>query len=173
MGIIMNKYPRIGKTLVGLVLASSGLCYSLVMADPGIFRCGEAGNQSWSQIPCEESSEQVVIEDHRMITEAPPPKESAGSLGGAASTSAGQAQSVNNVQAFIQQLDSQRIEQLAEIDRNILALESRSGQGNDGAEGDNPVDTAELIAELKESRKAIVTEYEAMISAAQQRMDAN
>jgi hypothetical protein len=172
MGKIMNKSAYFLILSLGTgFLASFFLCPAALAAGPGIFHCGEPGNQSWSQIPCEETSEQVIIEDHVMITGLPESGEGSGAEGESQTGANGQAQATSNVQAFINQLEKQRGEQLAEIDRNIQELERGSGAAGLDAEGEVPVESTQLMATLKETRKAIVSEYDAMISAAQQRVD--
>ena len=78
----------------------------------------------------------------------------------------------NKAQAFITQLEKQRSEQLAEIDRDIEKLQSQEASATDGGE-DSPVDeeAAMVLASLQATRKSIMSEYDAMIDAARQRIN--
>lgn len=86
-----------------------------VTAESAIYRCGAAGSQRFSQIPCEENSEQVNVEDHFMLKEAGV-TDPADSMQ-AEDSAADHADVASKAQAFITQLEKQRNEQLAEIDR--------------------------------------------------------
>jgi hypothetical protein len=144
-------------------------------ADATVYRCGPEGSQRYSQIPCSEDSEQVVIRDqHKLIEPAGSPAES----GGEGTSQQPNAQAVeeaspaSNAEAFIQQLEKQRSEQLAEIDRDIAKLQS----GSSNADGDEvseaeAEEASELLAGLQNTRESIVAEYDAMILAARQRIE--
>jgi hypothetical protein len=83
-----------------------------------------------------------------------------------------EASPASNAEAFIQQLEKQRSEQLAEIDRDIAKLQS----GSSNADGDEvseaeAEEASELLAGLQNTRESIVAEYDAMILAARQRIE--
>lgn len=143
-----------------------------VVADPAIYRCGPAGSQWYSQIPCEEDSEQVVVEDHQMFKESGVAGSAANDFSQAEGGSADHADAASKAQAFITQLEKQRNEQLAEIDRNIVDLESRSAKVDEGNEQDTDAkEAANLLASMQNTRESIASEYDAMISAARQRIE--
>jgi len=78
----------------------------------------------------------------------------------------------SNAQAFITQLEKQRNEQIAEIDRNIQELQSRAENPDEAAEQSGDAeDAATSLGGLKNTRQSIMSEYDAMISAARQRME--
>ncbi len=133
-----------------------------------IYRCGPEGSQQFSQIPCEENSEPLVMEDHPMFSESKraEPADDADSVDAQEN---GASDETNKAQAFITQLEKQRSEQLAEIDRKIeqLQAESATGEADNSATDEG---TATLLANLQISRASIVSEYNAMIDAARQRI---
>jgi len=83
-----------------------------------------------------------------------------------------QADAKSKAQAFITQLEKQRNEQLAEIDKTIEELQAFS-ENPDAAEGQNDDGEAAavLLASLRSNRQSIMSEYEAMITAARQRIE--
>jgi len=142
-------------------------------AEPMIYRCGPAGSQWFSQIPCEESSEQVIVQDHRMFKETGVSDTAAAdSTQAQASPDQQRQDSIGKAQAFIAQLEKQRNDQLAEIDRNIEELRFRSETANESDEaGGEAGEAANLMSDIQITRQSIVSEYDAMISAARQRID--
>lgn len=152
------------------------LCMSqapLMAAGPEIYRCGPAGSQRFSQIPCEENSEKVIVEDQFMFSETAASDAHPTGFAEPGEDAAGQqADAASKAQAFITQLEKQRNEQLAEIDQSIEELQSRSENPEDteGQSGDGQA-AAISIANLQNTRQSIMSEYEAMIVAARQRID--
>jgi len=185
--------------LSAIPAAFVALCLSTsVTAASNIYRCGPEGSQWYSQIPCEENSEAVIVEDRHMFNEGGEDPSSQEAATDTEETDAGaEAAAASNAQAFITQLEKQRSEQLAEIDLRIQELENRtvavSNSTADSAESDAGVSTnveaedgqdgspdadssdqteaaeaARLLANLRNSRESIVSEYDAMINAARQ-----
>lgn len=144
-------------------------------AESTIYRCGPANSQWYSQIPCEEDSEQVVVEDHPMFNDsaAATPTPDADQQETAVANQASDAAS--KAQAFINQLEKQRSEQLAEIDREIKDLQpgeaDQNDQGNEQGDAASADMLATSLASLQSTRQSIVSEYDAMISAARKRTD--
>ncbi len=142
-------------------------------ADSAIYRCGPAGSQWFSQIPCEENSEKVIVEDPRMFKDTgDSAADTMQSVGVEDSTGEQQADAASRAQAFITQLEKQRNEQLAEIDNNIEELRSRAENPDETEElsGDGE-QAAILLAKLQNARRSLMSEYEAMISATRQGID--
>jgi len=166
-----------------------------VAAASTIYRCGPEGSQWFSQIPCEENSAAVILEDRHMFNEAGEEQPAA------EETDVEAAAAASNVQAFITQLEKQRSEQLAEIDLKIQELETRTeavsnsaadsaesdaendaeasteGGSANGQEGspdtassgeDEAAESARLLVDLRNTRESIASEYDAMINAARQ-----
>jgi len=162
-----------------------------VAAASTIYRCGPEDSQWFSQIPCEEDSAAVILEDRHMFNEAGEEQPAA------EETDVEAAAAASNAQAFITQLEKQRSEQLAEIDLKIQELENGTeavsnsaaesaesdaeantefGSANgkesnpDGASSgeDEDAESARLLDDLRDTRESIVSEYDAMIDAARQ-----
>jgi len=162
-----------------------------VAAASTIYRCGPEDSQWFSQIPCEEDSAAVILEDRHMFNEAGEEQPAA------EETDVEAAAAASNAQAFITQLEKQRSEQLAEIDRKIQELETRTenasssaadsaesagepsteGGSADGKESspdaassgeDEAAESARLLANLRNNRESLASEYDAMIKAARQ-----
>jgi hypothetical protein len=181
MGKPMSLKPNLLALLpaAAICLFSASLP-SLMAAEPKVYRCGPAGSQWYSQIPCEEDSEEVIVEDHHMFSDTPASDPQDGSSAADdKDTESDSAEEIaaSKAQAFITQLEKQRSEQLAEIDRRIDELESSlAGDGGEnGLEGSSENDAeneqnAKQLSDLKRNRQSIVSEYEAMISAARQRI---
>ena len=136
-----------------------------------IYRCAAKGDTYFSQIPCADNSETVVIEDRMMFSA---PAEGAVAPSEELVTSAEAARTpADNMQEFISTLRKQRTEQLEKLDLDIGKLEAQLN-----AIGDTPSDTAqrEAIGEqmtgLQVSRSSIVKEYESMIVEAERRLTA-
>ena len=159
-----------------LALAFSMVCALSVSgpagADATVYRCGPPGSQRYSQIPCAEDSEAVVIKDQHKLGDSGDVPEAAGIPESANDTDAeSAADAANNAEAFITQLEKQRNEQLAEIDRNIARLKNPASDPDEGAETTaTGEEIAALLASLQNTRDSIVSEYDAMIRAAQQRI---
>jgi hypothetical protein len=181
MGWFMIRLSKAHKTIPVGGLAILALTFSLVWvlsapgpaaADATVYRCGPPGSQWYSQIPCNEDSEAIVIKDQHKLGDSgnsPATSETQDSANEHAADSA--ADSANNAEAFITRLEKQRSEQLAEIDRNIASLQN---QATEPAEGEETTATKEentaLLTSLQNTRESIVAEYDAMILAAQQRI---
>ncbi len=168
---------RYRTNIAGTALACWMACawISPVCADATVYRCGPEGSQRYSQIPCSDDSEQMVIKDqHKLIEPGGSPPESAGADGRTQpdANAAEEAAPASNAEAFIQQLEKQRSEQLAEIDRDIAKLQDRgsSATGEEMSEA-KADETSELLAGLQNTRESIVAEYDAMIQAARQRIE--
>lgn len=148
---------------------------SPVSADATVYRCGPEGSQRYSQIPCSDQSEPMVIRDqHKLIEPGGSPAEStgAGSSPQPDASAAEEAGRSSNAEAFIQQLEKQRGEQLAEIDRDIAKLQDRgsNASGEEVSEAETR-EASDLLAGLQNTRESIVAEYDAMIQAARQRIE--
>jgi hypothetical protein len=160
------------KLKVGMFLTSAILlalsAQSTSAAGPAIYRCGPAGSQWYSQIPCAEDSEQLVVEDHQMFSDSDTVSNTQADAQESASAD-DDADAKSKAQAFIVQLEKQRSAQLAEIDQKIEVLQSgdTTGAGQDDADSSDMAAT--LLASLQTTRQSIVTEYDAMIDAARQR----
>lgn len=170
-----NMLKKILISVAGL-LPVLGFCIILepvLAAGPGIYRCGPADSQWYSQIPCEENSEMVTVEDQFMFSDtATSDADPAGSAEPGEGAAGQQADAASKAQAFITQLEKQRSQQLAVIDQNIEELQALSGNPDaaEGQSGDGEA-AAVLLANLQDARQSIISEYEAMISAARQRIE--
>jgi len=134
-----------------------------------IFRCQEKGETWFSQIPCTDGSEAVVVEDQPLFSEAinesvlqpRTPLET----GNPARTQA------ENLQEFVSTLHRQRIEQLQQIDEEISALAARLDDTGDAPEdGEQRKLLAAQLAEMQTSRSSIEEQYDSLITEAERRV---
>ncbi len=150
---------------VASVMTLSALPLMAVASE--IYRCGPVGSQRYSQIPCEENSEKLVVEDHPMFNDP-----TSGDADVQADKGNVSNESARKAQAFINQLEKQRSEQLAEIDKNIQALQSaETPQDSEGEHALSEEKKSTTLAGLQTARSSIVSEYDAMIDAAMQRIN--
>lgn len=161
-------------TNVSLKLSVSAACLLVFIvplsaaAGSEIYRCGPEGSQQFSQIPCEENSEPLVMEDHPMFSEST--KTDSADDADLAETQVNEtSDETNKAQAFITQLEKQRSEQLAEIDQKIELLQSESATDKEG-NSTSVEGSSTLLTSLQTTRQSIVSEYNAMIEAARQRI---
>ncbi len=116
----------------------------------------------------------MIRDQHKLIEPGGSPAEStsAGSSPQPDASAAEEAGRSSNAEAFIQQLEKQRGEQLAEIDRDIAKLQDRgsSESGKELTEAEAE-EASESLAGLENTRESIVAEYDAMIQAARQRIE--
>lgn len=163
--------PATGFTV--LVLAYSLLVAPFASADATVYRCGPKGSQWYSQIPCAENSEPVIIKEQHMLGGVGEvPVTAVSTVDGSGASEGPAADATSNAEAFITQLEKQRSEQLAEIDRDIARLETRAaGDAESGESAAEDDENAAVLASLHNTRDSIVSEYDAMISAARQRID--
>lgn len=161
------KYQAKALSRLMFVLLTSLAFGASAFADSTVYRCGPKGSQWYSQIPCTENSEQLVIKEQHKLSDTGAGQE-AGS-GNDADPAA--ADAAGNAQSFIAQLEKQRTAQLAELDRNIAELQKQAEEA--AANGDSDEASSKvtvLLANLQATRDSVVSEYDAMISAAQQRI---
>ena len=134
-----------------------------------IYRCASQGATYYSQIPCANDAQEVVIDDHPMFSEsAPDLKAEPGEQPAPAQRVRSQADSMKE---FISTLRRQRTEQLQQLDSDIARLEAKLS-----ASGDSPVDTSQQMASsqqlknLLSSRSSIVEQYDSMLAEAERRV---
>lgn len=153
------------KTIVLLVLILPGI------AQAQIFRCETKGETYFSQIPCADNSEAVVIEDRLMFSDgAPETKATEKEPEAQAEPAKSQAE---NMQDFVSTLYRQRTEQLQGIDKDIGVLGDRLASiGDDPSDGGEREAISQQLASLRESRGSIVEQYESMIAEAERRVAA-
>jgi hypothetical protein len=157
----------------GLLAAGTAVlnlaAWTAAAADSTVYRCGPPGSQWFSQIPCAEDSEAVLIVDQHKLGDSDPAADAGTEDDGAAADNS--ASTASNAEAFVTQLEKQRSEQLAEIDRQIANLQNQDNQVGDSEESAVTDDeNASLLATMQNTRQSIVSEYDAMIRAAQQRI---
>jgi len=134
-----------------------------------IFRCESRGDTYYSQIPCADSSELVIIEDRPMFSESPPTAEAIPQI--PPPSTAPERTPAQRLREFISTLRNQRSEQVGQIDHDIAELESRLK-----AEDESPSDTGQREAisgqlkELRASHSAIVAQYESLIAEAERQV---
>ena len=136
-----------------------------------IFRCEMKGDTYYSQIPCDDSSEAVVIEDQLMFSEhsdgVVPLPEAPVAAAEPVRTEA------DNLLEFVATLRKQRSGQLEQLDKDIGQLDAQLK-----AFGDSPEDTAqrealsERLTDLQNSRDTIAEQYDSMIVEAERRVAA-
>lgn len=153
------------KTLVLLALMLPGL----VQAQ--IFRCETKGESYFSQIPCADNSEAVVIEDRLMFSDGAPETTAA------AKEPEVQPEPVKsqaeNMQDFVSTLYRQRTEQLQGIDKDIGVLADQLDSiGDDPSDSEQREALNQQLASLRESRSSIVEQYQSMIAEAERRVAA-
>ncbi len=136
-----------------------------------IFRCEAKGDTYYSQIPCADSSEAVVIDDRRMFSEdagvtAKPPEQPAAAPEPARTPA-------DNLQEFVSTLRKQRSEQLEQFDRDIGHIEKQlQAIAGTPEEAQQKEALGKQLTELQTSRSSVVEQYESMITEAERRMAA-
>lgn len=131
-----------------------------------IYRCESKGDTYFSQIPCDDSAEEVVIEDRQMFSNMTVPADPA--------PAAGQAQvrtTADNLKEFVETLHRQRNEEMAALDLDITSVEAQLAAA-EGRPADDPERQAldEKLATLNASRISIADQYESMITEAERRV---
>jgi len=154
--------------LVPGVLLPSVLIFWPFTAIADIYRCESKGDTYFSQIPCNDSAEEVVIEDRHMFSSMTVPAE--------AVPAAGQAQvrsSADNLKEFVETLHRQRNQEMAAVDRDITTIKAQLA-ASEGRPADDPERLAlsEKLASLNSSRVSIADQYDSMITEAESRVAA-
>lgn len=135
-----------------------------------VYRCDGPDGAVYSQLPCDENAEEVVIEDTRMLTEGNGPKVEATGVGKAAGTQALEQAPVNLMDSFVATLVSQREIQIGEIDRKI-AQERAYIRSDEFAEADRETRQSATgrLGDMQSERKSILEQYESLIREAERR----
>lgn len=160
-----NVFINLPVSVACLLVLAAPFCAA---ANSAIYRCGPEGSQQFSQIPCEENSVALVMEDHPMFSDSTRAG-TADDAGLADAQGNEDADKAKKAQAFITQLEKQRSEQLAEIDQKIKQLQSENVTDEENSSTSDE-GTAGLLTSLQTTRQSIVSEYNAMIDAARQRI---
>ncbi len=146
-------------------------------AQAQVYRCEGPDGPWYSQLPCDEAAEPLVLEDRLMFSASP----QVGSVraDGSAATDAAAAPAAEtakspaeNMQAFVERLQLQRAQQLDQLDQDIIDLEAELN-ATENASSDDP-ELLARAAELKSlyaSRNSISEQYESMILEAQRRAE--
>jgi len=136
-----------------------------------IFRCESKGETYFSQIPCADDSEAVVVDDRLMFSDGAPPAKPAESE--AEAPPAPVKTQAENMQEFVLPLQRQRTEQLQQIDQDISALQAQL-DALDKDKPDNPERQrlAQQLTEMQTARGSIVEQYQTMILEAERRVAA-
>lgn len=158
--------PLLPNLLLPSVLLRSVLLLWPFTVNADIYRCESKGDTYFSQIPCNDTAEEVVIEDRQMFSAMTVPAEPA--------PIAGQAQvrtTADNLREFVETLHRQRSEQMAAVDRDIDAVEAQLA-ATEGRPADDPERQAlnEKLTALNASRVSITDQYESMIAEAERRV---
>lgn len=135
-----------------------------------IYRCESKGDSYFSQIPCNDNAEEVVIEDRHMFSDSTLP---AGAVPEAGQPGRARVRTTaDNLREFVETLHRQRSEQMATVDRDISAVEAQLAAA-EGLPADDPKRMAldEKLAALNSSRVSIADQYESMITEAERRVD--
>ena len=136
-----------------------------------IYRCASKGATFYSQIPCTDNAQVVVIEDHPMFSDSAsgvkskPEQESA--------PAKPERTQADNMQEFISTLRRQRIDQLQQLDGDIAKLRAKLNAAGDSPE--EPAQQAALskqIKDLQASRSSITEQYDSMLAEAERRVAA-
>lgn len=184
MGWFMTRKNKLHQTIAADVFATPALAFCLAFslvfgltaqqpaaADATVYRCGPPGSQWYSQIPCAEDSEAVVIKDQHLLDDSGNAPAAAKPTDANETGEDSAPDTTSNAEAFITQLEKQRSEQLAVIDRDIARLQNQDTEPVEGEENTaEEAENAALLAGLQNTRESIVSEYDAMIQAAQQRL---
>lgn len=149
------------------VLIPGVLLLSPFTVNAEIYRCESKGDTYFSQIPCNDSAEEVVIEDRHMFSNMTVPAEA---------PVAAQAQvrsSADNLKEFVETLHRQRNEEMAAVDRDISVVEAKLS-ASEGRPADDPERQAlnEQLTALNSSRVSISDQYDSMITEAESRVAA-
>ena len=158
-----SESAKLMKHLAGLLL----LLPCTVNAE--IYRCESKGDTYFSQIPCNDQAEAVVIEDtHLFKAQMIPPDPEAGE---GVPRKAQVRTPADNLREFVETLQRQRNEQMAQVDGDISSVEQQLA-ATEGAPADDPerLALAEKLAELNSSRASISSQYESMIAEAERRV---
>lgn len=141
-------------------------------ASAEIYRCESKGESYFSQIPCNDEAEAVVIEDRPMFstpaaidTLPPSAREAAAAQPVPARTPA------DNLKEFVETLNRQRSEEIAQVDGKITETKAQLAVMA-GRPADDPEQAAlnEQLTELQASREAVSRQYDAMILEAERRV---
>ena len=163
-------------TVWNLVKNIAGLLLPLLLApctaSAEIYRCESKGETYFSQIPCNDEAEAVVIEDRQMFstpaainTLPPSAREAAQPSSVPARTPA------DNLKEFVETLNRQRSEEIARVDGDISSVRAQLAEA-EGRPADDPEQVAldERLAELQASRESILRQYDSMIMEAERRV---
>ena len=135
-----------------------------------IYRCEAKGETYFSQIPCNDQAQAVVIEDRQMFSTPAnvstlPPSARVTQEPAATRTPA------DNLKEFVETLNRQRSEELAKADRQITDLEAQLANA-EGQPANDPelVAVGEQLAEARTARDSISGQYDSMIIEAERRL---
>jgi len=156
------------KHIVGLVLP---LLLAPCTASAEIYRCESKGETYFSQIPCNDEAQAVVIEDRQMfstpaaIDTLPPSAREAAQPSVPARTPA------DNLKEFVETLNRQRNDEIAKVDSDISGVRKQLAEA-EGRPADDPEQIAldEQLSELQASRESISRQYDSMIMEAERRV---
>lgn len=127
-----------------------------------VYRCETAEGLVYSDLPCGETAEEIVLEGME-----PEPEDGGQPPGGDARVPDG----VADLHSFLDMLRSQREYQIGEIDKNLAMLRRQAGsmeflQLDPAAQAD----ITDRIAALESSRESILQEYASLIAEAESRL---
>jgi hypothetical protein len=149
-----------GKTLLFLLI----LIPMSVQAQ--VYRCDGPDGLVYSQVPCDENAEIVVIYDPVSKAEDDDSEPDSGQEDAEEITE----KSPSPMENFIATLHSQRQQQIGEIDANIADLKRRlNAEGEQALEEADRKAAASQLAALQSDRNSIVEQYASLISEAEQR----
>jgi hypothetical protein len=149
-----------GKTLLFLLI------FAPLSLQAEVYRCDGADGLVYSQIPCDENAEIVVIYD---------PVAKAEDDGSEPDSGQGEAEEIvekppTPMENFIATLNGQRQQQIGEIDATIAHLKGLlNAEGEQALEEEDRKAVESQLATLQSDRNSIAEQYASMISEAEQR----
>jgi len=136
-----------------------------------IYRCASEGATYYSQIPCANDAQEVVIDDHPMFSESAPDSKAKPEEQPAAERRA--RSQADSMKEFIATLRRQRAEQLQQLDSDIAKLEAKLSAGGDpAADPAQQMASSQQLKNLLSSRSSIVEQYDSMLAEAERRVAA-
>ena len=172
VNVTMKTTDRKSTTHHAVRLLGGFLCLLMVPCAFGgeIYRCESKGETYFSQIPCNDQAEAVVIEDHPMFSDAAATN-AEGASEQATARSAPVRTPADNLREFVETLNRQRNDETAQVNQDISEVEAQlAAAEGDPADDPERVALGERLAELHASRESIAGRYDSMIAEAERRV---
>lgn len=149
------------------------LCAVSVNLSAQVYRCESASGVTYSDMPCGEGSEAIVVQGDVVDMKGVGSDEGvARDIGAAAQEQDPAMGGAKTLDEFLLMLRQQREEQLSIIDRQLAQLRAQSSSIDfQEMTGDEQDEITRQIASLEANRASIVSGYESLIEEAERRQD--